>query len=262
MLRPLQLRRRTLFAIALTLSIAVVAIGYTYRQRKYDDEEARYDFFMVLNAVLSKSSDYGFPGLVVVDKSGHEMYSWRYAILDRVDAVGEGSRLPPPSFYSWNSAVGREVTARGYGIDFRTGQSRYANVFAFSGADTPFCASTDYPFPQCPTALTPEKVPRDLIVLIQVRQSEIEWGQPGDIDLEKAIARCAGTTLATDSLFRGAVWIGFADGEYWQLSAKTPVCEILKLCSIRGAQQHRRDDLLLPYVLQRRGISLSDGRHN
>lgn len=91
------------------------------------------------------------------------------------------------------------------------------------------------------------EVPADTIVLIEYADSDFVQTQPGDLDVRLV------TPAVTQGIEGDGLHVGFADGWVWYLDKSVPFELLRRFLTIHGAQQHDRDDLLLPY---RRGSAV------
>ena len=91
------------------------------------------------------------------------------------------------------------------------------------------------------------EVASNLILLVELRNSDIHWMEPRDLAIEaftpEALQRRARNGKSRE--FGTAVL--FADGEVWQLHDECPDQEIAKLFTIEGATAHSREEVLGRY---------------
>lgn len=218
--------------------------------------ERRRDFQSALRTILQFAHEDecdGIPGSCYSNwnsefPNGDEvdvMYSWRFKLMPWMDHIGEASGIPNAWDERWDSATNQRITERGYGVVMRSGRSRFASIFGFVGEDAAFCERQIGNEPG--KRRKPKDVPPDLLLIIAVNQTAVEWNQPGDIRAMEFEGIRRGTTLAEFALCRGDTWVGFADGEMWLLSRHTPLSEIAKFCRIPHAAKYDREAVLSKY---------------
>lgn len=215
--------------------------------------ERRSDFQSALRTILQYAPEEEFAGIPGGCYSHwHEekvLYSWRRMLLPWMDHVGEASGIPSGVDERWDSETNQRITRRGYGVDMRMGKSPFASIFGFVGEDAAFVER------QCGQGQgigtirrrQLKELPSDLLVIIGVNQSQVEWSQPGDIRAVEFEGVRNGITLGQFSLCRGETWVGFVDGEMWLLSSETPISEIAKFCRIPLAEKYDREEVLSKY---------------
>lgn len=89
-------------------------------------------------------------------------------------------------------------------------------------------------------------LPADLILILQVQESDTHWMEPGDLRIDQ-LAPVEETRRLLLGI--GGYVVLFADGERWVLSCETPISELCKFFTIGEATESNREELLAPYRL-------------
>ena len=94
-------------------------------------------------------------------------------------------------------------------------------------------------------------VPSDAILVVEVRNSEQHWMEPGgDLSIESMpqyIDTAAGQGISGHD--PDGFLVGFASGEVWLLSNEVPFAELARFFTLKSARENSKDDLLGPYRL-------------
>jgi hypothetical protein len=139
---------------------------------------------------------------------------------------------------AWN-APSNEIFAR---MDnnlycWKADGSRETTVFAVTGPDTAFDGQ-------------PHKMsaaPPDLILLMEVRDSQTHWMQPGDYNITELLAYRGKIGDHLHGLLPDRLHVLFADGTVWALDPNAPIADLQPFLTITGAKSHDRDQLLTPH---------------
>jgi hypothetical protein len=109
-------------------------------------------------------------------------------------------------------------------------------VVAITGPGTPFTEGLKNRI---------KDLPPSTILFVGVAHSGIHWMAPGDLSLDSV----------PESIVQGFEEEGlpllFADGQVWFLSPEVPLDDLKKLCTIEGARQFDREEILGRHVLFR-----------
>ena len=243
--------RKRYLVLALLASLIAVA-GVTFLSVKQNDSNAMSvgaEFRDISLAMQNRISSYGnLPPAVrwsSLDPST-PLNSWRFD----VSAFLEGFSYPGGDYQSsWDSASNSQLhnmptsLALSYRLDGNP--QNYAKVYAVTGTDTAFGISANDS-----TSWSPEELPPDTIIAIEVARSKKHWMQPGDYRL----ATIRDDIVSGDGEFlngnvSGRFHVIFADFEVWALSTKTPFENVEFFLTKSSASEHDRDELLKPYCV-------------
>ncbi len=174
------------------------------------------------------------------------LYSWRL----NVSSFLEGFGYPGTDYQSsWNSVSNSRLhkmpTSLALSFRLNDNPQNLAKVYAVTGPDTAFGAGTNEA-----TSWSPEKIPPDTIIAIEVANSELHWMEPGDFQIETF----RDDILAKNGEFLtghvpGRFHVIFADFEVWALSTETPFENFEHFLTKSGASKNDRNDLLKPHRL-------------
>lgn len=175
-----------------------------------------------------------------LDSTGKPILSWR-----RICADGDaGPRLGDPNA-PWNAPANR-LAAGGGCLTFCLFQPPQlfwrlfrdypeTRVLAVAGPDTAFDRDRK-------TSL--RYLPPNLILLVEVWDTGINWLEPGDIDVRDYRHLRMGGQRG-----RGC-WVLFADGILVFLRSDVPLENVKRFCTITSAKQSVREELLRPYIVE------------
>lgn len=173
--------------------------------------------------------------------TGEPILSWR-----RICADGDaGPRLGDPNA-AWNAPANYGTAMAGC-LTFCFLQppqlveelfpSYYpqTRVLAITGPDTAFD-------PERPTYLG--NLPPNLLLLVEVWGTGINWLEPGDIDVRDY------RHLRMGGRHGRGCWLVFADGIMAFVRSDVPLENVKRFCTITSAKQSSRKDLLGPYIVE------------
>ncbi len=174
------------------------------------------------------ANGYLFPTVKIRD--GEPLYSWRYSLENW---LGPSLHLDKESYsHKWNSEYNKRYSSQP-SIFFCHGNSTNTNILAITGKGTFF--DEDHPG-------APKSAPPDTIIIIEVKDSNIHWMEPGDINVEDLKQE------NTRGIFTEGVHVGFANGTVCRLSSKTPIENIKKLCYAKRPKEENKETLLGKYI--------------
>ncbi|SFJ24136.1 hypothetical protein [Planctomicrobium piriforme] len=128
-----------------------------------------------------------------------------------------------------------EVGRRWFGYDDK---DPYCHLFAMSGPGTPVAKNRERP-------IKSDDIPPDTILIVEVRDSNVSWMTPCDIDDGECRDR-----LIPSGQYSDGFLVGFANWQVWELAENTPI-ELIRLFStMDGARDNDREALLGPYRKQ------------
>jgi hypothetical protein len=189
-----------------------------------------------------------------VDSAGRPLSSWRVSIdaftgdfgdsttEDSSDSEGDHYRSRYDLGAAWNAPSNRDAASDHWMFcwdDPRT----LTSVFAVTGPDTAF---DDRPHRRG-LPHEPGDLPPDLIVLMEVADSNTHWAQPGDYKVTDLLAYRGRLGDHLHGLLPDRLHVLFADGEVWALDADAPIADLQPFLTITGAKTHDRDQLLGPH---------------
>ena len=122
-------------------------------------------------------------------------------------------------------------------------ERHYTNVMALRGEGTAFEKIVQG---KDPRTLTPQA-----IVLVEVSPKlRCEWMQPFDLDIQTLPPKI-GDPQGICGNFKGCFLVGFADGDVWILSNKTPFADLELFFQCKSAAKHDRDAILGKYLVKK-----------
>jgi hypothetical protein len=180
-----------------------------------------------------------FPPSTFVNDAGTPVCSWRPKILE----YGITSWRYNDTF-AWNAP---ENVPMGpafchylvWDDDALAGNELDINAVGITGPDAAFDAART-------SRLEIGDPARDLIILIEVRNSGIHWMEPGDLDYRELIARERSGKL-TLGVMDGSFCVAFVNGRVLRLRSDTPRELLLKFMTVDGANAHDAEELFEPY---------------
>lgn len=168
------------------------------------------------------------------------LYSWRFAILPFLQSSSKEMFLD----LSWDAPENLRFLNDGVPYTLENWQTIATDtrVFAITGPNTVF-GDGQY---ELPASL--DDAPADTILIVEVRDSDLNWMAPGDFDIRtmpESINAPDGKGIS--GIGRDGFHIGFVDGRAWCLSNETPFTELKKFFTMASAEQFDADDILGPY---------------
>lgn len=176
-----------------------------------------------------------------ISEPNQEERSWRFAIAPY---MGYGSGYPEenaakyfdfakrwdeePNVSLWIPAynwLGRPKSSDDY-------QRYWANVMAVTGPDTAFEIREPLLLEGC----------EDMILVVEVANSKVHWGQPGDLDIANLPENL---TLGIDG---DGIMVLFWDGSVWFIKKEVPMERLKHFFTATDARRHDRDKELKPYA--------------
>jgi hypothetical protein len=249
MMNPLEIRQamtrsrhnsiRLFIVVALVATAGISATAVYLRSGIAESLGKRMTRFeWILGSLKSYDRANGrLPDSIKRDSQGNVLYSWRATVVPYTEAVGDLF----DAHASWEAPTNRLISKQLIPLycahDENDSIERLKGVVsAIVGLGTPL---------QPERSLRLSDVPRDTILLIEVKPSAAHWMAPGD------------TTLDADRLHvrkdSEGVLVGFADGEIWYLRDSVPVKELMKFATASPSEARDRNASLGPHrVLSRR----------
>ncbi|MDZ4784027.1 MAG: hypothetical protein SGJ19_27580 [Planctomycetia bacterium] len=178
-----------------------------------------------------------FPRAVIPVTTGRPSHSWRLQLAPLIDY----SEADYDYREAWNSPR-NQLLGQQRNLVYcwdespHAGQEHSTNVLGIVGPGAAFD-------PQRSEPLTLRADLADLICAIEVRNSDIPWMQPRDLDYRNLLASDPGRVPqlgASDESF----CVIFLDGKVWRLRTDTPRDRLVQLMTIDGAIENDRDALL------------------
>ena len=181
--------------------------------------------------------------------TGQPILSWRRICADGDSGPRLGDRNAP-----WN-APSNAMAAKGGCLTFCffrppwiidqlfPGYYPQTRVLAISGPDTAFDPGRE-------TAL--RDLPPNLILLVEVWGTGINWLEPGDIDVRDW------RYLRMGGRHGRGCWLLFADGILAFVRSDVPLENVKRFCTITSAKKSNREELLGPYIVEARNLKRED----
>jgi len=207
-------------------------------------QQAHNSFKQIMSALMNYDSDYGhLPPACARDAGGRAMSSWRFLIVPYIGSSGSRYRFD----LAWDDPVNRGlavVPCRPFcfaSIDGPPETQCMTNVLAVSGPDTAFDREN-------PHAIS--DLDSDTILIVETNSSRTHWMQPGDLDLSEVSTDAGGCgSIGVSGSCRDGFFVGFADGEVWLLSSRTPLAILRKFLTSHRRESESREEVLTPYRL-------------
>ena len=242
----------TLRALLLSVAGIAVVLGVALKMLDWRDRRHCEQRLHQVRAFLANHNDHfgAAPPAFVTDAAGNPLNSWRWQLERYFDFDWDGT-------IQWDSPRGRALQNPwkhgGYSCPLSHRPRRHASFVALTGPGTAFEPLT-MPTPYQPLSgtvfaatTTPDldSLPHDLILIVEVRNSGIEFKEPRDFDI-RTMARGINTdpVRGISSHHPGGAHVLFADGQVWFIHNDAPFDELEKLFTIEGANKHDRDALL------------------
>lgn len=253
--RRLSIRLPHPFWIGLTVVALVAAVGLWYpvsiHQRQEREDRAKSAFRYVMQALVNyENGNHCLPVPVILDEDGTPRASWRLPITNFLDAQSEITYpYMPDSKRPWiwidanqtQLSLG-EIARRPniYSFWEKSGASA-TRIAAVAGPGSAFDARNRCSFAEFDA---------DTIILVEVANFDLCWADPGDYTWtgdrpEVASAESVRIGSANGRGFH----VAFADYAVWFLSGETPIDELARFFTIRGAWENDRNAILGRYRL-------------
>jgi hypothetical protein len=183
-----------------------------------------------------------WPPKIPRDASGTPYYSWRLPVAVILQPAGcidcdIGVNLRAPLTDPSNASVADYSSAVRLDDSMADTQTQ---VFGITGADTAFDATATPDF---------TSLPDDVIVAMEVRDSNVECFEPGDYNVADLLASRGKIGDHLHGLLPDRLHVLFADGEVWALDPNAPIADLQSFLTITGAKSHDRDQLLAPHKI-------------
>lgn len=176
-------------------------------------------------------------GYAYVDDNGTIMGSWRFYAC-AIECMGGCSNLLELTLdihKSWNDSKNIKIRDPVYcwNTDDKSKNYYDTNVIALCGSDTAFDMLL-----QGPVDISRN---RNLIVLMEIHDSNVFWSNCGDIDIDHLPEHLLDSPNSYGTL------VYFLDGEVWLISKRTPIELLKKFFTAESARKHDKMTELLPY---------------
>jgi hypothetical protein len=233
--RPIRFSLRTVFLLMAVVAV-ILGVGSRYVVRMRGLARAsqlRNDLKQVYLGLLNYESAKGaLPRSENVDPQGNLLSSWRLTIAPYMESWG----IRWDNSAAWDAPTNRQmasITNVAFCWDYSAANPS-TSIFAVTGADTAFDR----------TPQSTEKMPEDLVLLIEVADSMTHWMQPGDYKVGEILAYHGKIGEHLDGVLPGRRHVLFADGEIWALDPNAPIADLQPFLTITGAKTQDRDQLL------------------
>jgi len=194
--------------------------------------EYRTNMFRQLFLALCNHEDtWGtLPQPVHRDRYGNPCYSWRYQVLPYLEALPYPWHSDVP-WYDPPNHIWIDVPFAAYCLPGEPAPSQRTDtsVWAVTGPGTAFDDEQ-------PRKLA--ELPPNLILLVEVRDSQTHWMEPGDLDVDNV------PEWLTQGISGDGFLVLFADGEIWFLERSVPLDNVKEFFTIERAARSDRAKLL------------------
>ena len=176
------------------------------------------------------------PPRVGQDERGRPLNSWRMHVAPCVRSTGL-------SFFRdehWNSSWNRPAAQLPLAPFVWSEASLNTRVFGVTGPGTAFDSCSRHKIPD---------LPKNLVVLIEVRDSNCHWMAPGDWTFNERTSW--GTELNAETWQDLSApktrWVAFADGAVWLLKDEVPFDVLTQFLTVDRAKDANREESLSGY---------------
>ncbi len=238
-----QLILRALFSLLLALSLTLAG-WFAFRTIEEGQQQSSCNSNLHMIAILLQTYHDVYETLAparVVDSRGTPMHSWRTLILSMYNP-----RFPPPYKLNepWDGPYNGKFTS--------SWKSDFVCPAAGHSYPTPV---TDYAMVVGPGTASPGNASvsfdefadgrENTVIIIELPQSDIRWGEPRDVTIEEAIAILGGAPSKKKLAGQhgGRLALLFADGEIRRLNRPLPDEAARGLLTIAGGERVTRDEL-------------------
>ena len=90
---------------------------------------------------------------------------------------------------------------------------------------------------------------KDLLLIVEVRQTHVHWMEPIDLDLEELEHGRTLDQIKPSSDLEDGFFIGFADGTVWRLRSTIPLKTLLDFAYVDEVPKKSRDEAFKGYIL-------------
>jgi hypothetical protein len=204
--------------------------------------------YPVRREAIGNSTRTGMP-----NGAGHSLYSWRGDVATYRDNwfFHDGGHWDPSS--AWDDPANRKIANYPWQFcydalvtwDFPKHYSENTSMMAITGPDTPLGCDGEPP-------KSLREMDGDTILVVEVRDSGLQWMAPGDLDIRtmpKTINGSDGRGIS--SRYPGGFHVLLADFRVWFVSQNVPFEELQKFFTLKGAREYDAERILGPYVLVR-----------
>jgi hypothetical protein len=239
--RPLQFGLRSLFAAVGVVVAVLVAIQTANRIANHVDESmnrpACVNNIKNLGMALRwyESQVGNLPPVHTLDQSGQPLTSWRTLILPRIqhhDVFSTYDQSQP-----WNAAINKRASDIKFellrcpsdiALDLFSNLTSYVAIISPGGAWTPGRGLT---LNEIKDKLS------DTILLVEMRNSDIAWAEPRDLDLSNLPPGLTPQNLLTSiANHPGIIDVLFADGSVQSIPTSIPWSDFLAMLTIAGGE--------------------------
>jgi len=236
--RPRPFRKVLLISLGLVFSLVVIVVFVGWRSLIHRAvlRQRMISFQLCLWDLMGGVA---LPENVTCDKTGRPACSWRFACNP---CVVSGARVEdiPDVTIPWKSDKLDHWRHKVVSKYCFSGTCE-TNVMAVIGKGTAFEKGKRF---------LRQDLPRDLILIIEVRDTGVHWMAPVDLDVAKLGNILSGKesriSLGTR---KDGFLVGFVDGEVWLLKRDIPKDVLLKFCSREAAAVNDREKLLSDFRL-------------
>lgn len=237
--------------LLIALSIVITAIFFLFflevRNRDVHRKSVEASFRNISGAIQLRAKVFGkLPKPFLVDQRTPPIpiHSWRLAVGDYMEMYG----YPPADLEEpWNNKYHSGL--RSMSTDFAINSDRssnFTNVFAVTGKNTAFGDGIDDPPKQL------DRIPKDTIIAIEIRDSKTNWMCPGDFTVSTIESEiCKENGKLKPGVLDDRIHVFFADGEVWAMSLDTPIKNLKCFMNIDEAKTCDRETELSQHCLKR-----------
>jgi hypothetical protein len=245
---PIQITQISLLALLFAVSNAQSAVGAEVVDRNIAAKRFSGALFFWRSVAGASSESLAKLKQQFTRPNETAPVSWRFvATALELDSIGD---RPKDFELQWDS----EANA-----DFRN-QESYRALYGLTnigvGVATSTCVMALHGAGTAVEAITNgdklESVPADAIVLCEVKDSNVHWMEPDDLQLD-SIPRAINPSNARgiSGNLPDGFFVGFADGSVWFMDRRTPFEAIERFFTVESADSFDRDKILGKHCIER-----------
>ena len=240
--------RRGTYVLLLRLGTVcfVVAIGlaalkyYCDRMEFASEAECCANLIHIAEGLVYSSKGGLVPPAYLSDDRGRRVHSWRtFALASWNENFARAYDFTESWQHFKNAALAGRY-AHHYACPARlSGSTVSTSYVALTGGGTAFDSGRRVRW---------EDLPDDLIIVVEVTHSTIDWMEPRDLRVDQiagGMNELNGMRIGSDH--RDGFFVMFADTTRWFLRHDVPVDELRKFFTVESAREYDRDDVLGAY---------------
>jgi hypothetical protein len=220
----------------------VVGLGYGYwsvRHRKEEKAAADALKYAILGLWNYNDAHGCLPTPALFDDDGNPRASWRFLICNYIEAT---NWYIPDETKPWirpdKTEIDLHATAESASLFtfWETSARGATRIAAITGPGSAFDEDNRCSFAQ---------IDGDTIVLAEVANTDVPWTEPGDYTWQvQATGTVPAGSMKIGNAKGQAFHVGFQNGDVWALAAETPLSDVSRFFTVKGARENDRETIL------------------